>query len=132
MITAVDTNVLLDILIPSDRHGPQSKERLAAAYDAGAIIVSDIVYAELVPSSRDRAALDGALLELGIVLSPIDSSIAYEAGLRWKRYRAAGGPRERIIADFLIGAHALATSDTFLTRDRGFFSTYFPELVRSP
>ena len=132
MITAVDTNVLLDILIPSDRHGPQSKERLAAAYDAGAIIVSDIVYAELVPSSRDRAALDGALLELGIVLSPVDSSIAYEAGLRWKRYRAAGGPRERIIADFLIGAHALAASDTFLTRDRGFFSTYFPELVRSP
>ena len=132
MITAVDTNVLLDILIPSDRHGPQSKERLAAAYDAGAIIVSDIVYAELVPSSRDRAALDGALLELGIVLSPINSSIAYEAGLRWKRYRAAGGPRERIIADFLIGAHALATSDTFLTRDRVFFSTYFPELVRSP
>ena len=132
MITAVDTNVLLDILIPSDRHGPQSKERLAAAYDAGAIIVCDIVYAEFVPSSRDRAALDGALLELGIVLSPVDSSIAYEAGLRWKRYRAAGGPRERIIADFLIGAHALATSDTFLTRDRGFFSTYFPELVRSP
>ena len=128
MITAVDTNVLLDILIPSDRHGPQSKERLAAAYDAGAIIVSDIVYAELVPSSRDRTALDGALLELGIVLSPIDSSIAYEAGQRWKRYRAAGGPRERIITDFLIGAHALATSDTFLTRDRGFFSTYFPEL----
>ena len=132
MITAVDTNVLLDILIPSDRHGPQSKERLAAAYDAGAIIVCDIVYAELVPSSRDRAALDGALLELGIVLSPVDSSIAYEAGLRWKRYRAAGGPRERIIADFLIGAHAMATSDTFLTRDRGFFSTYFPELLRSP
>ena len=91
MITAGDTNVLLDILIPSDRHGPQSKERLAAAYDAGAIIVSDIVYAELVPSSRDRAALDGVLLELGIVLSPIDSSIAYEAGQRWKRYRAGRG-----------------------------------------
>ncbi|MDE2716094.1 MAG: type II toxin-antitoxin system VapC family toxin [Chloroflexota bacterium] len=132
MITAVDANVLLDIFIASDRHGLQSKERLVAAYDAGAIIVSDVVYAELVPSFRDRTALDSALLELGATLSPIDSSIAYEAGLRWKRYRAAGGPRNRIIADFLIGAHALAVADVFLTRDRGFFSTYFPELYRSP
>ena len=132
MITAVDANVLLDIFIASDRHGLRSKERLVAAYDAGAIIVSDVVYAELVPSFRDRAALDRALLELGAALSPIDSSIAYEAGLRWKRYRAAGGPRNRIIADFLIGAHAMAVADVFLTRDRGFFSTYFPELRRSP
>ena len=130
MITAVDTNVLLDILIPSDQHGPQSKAWLVAAYDAGAIVVSDVVYAELVPSFRDRAALDGALQEIGATLSPIDSSIAYEAGLRWKRYRSAGGPRERIITDFLIGAHALSAADVFLTRDRGFFSTYFPELKR--
>ena len=130
MITAVDTNVLLDILIPSDQHGPQSKAWLVAAYDAGAIVVSDIVYAELVPSFRDRAALDGALQEIGATPSPIDSSIAYEAGLRWKRYRSAGGSRERIITDFLIGAHALSAADIFLTRDRGFFSTYFPELKR--
>ena len=130
MITAVDTNVLLDILIPSDQHGPQSKAWLVAAYDAGAIVVSDVVYAELVPSFRDRAALDGALQEIGATLSPIDSSIAYEAGLRWKRYRSAGGPRERIITDFLIGAHAVSAADVFLTRDRGFFSTYFPELKR--
>ncbi len=132
MITAVDANVLLDIFTASDRHGPQSKERLVAAYDAGAIVVSDVVYAELVPVFRDRAALDSALLELGATLSPIDSSIAFEAGLRWKRYRAAGGPRNRIIADFLIGAHAMAVADVFLTRDRGFFSSYFPELYRSP
>ena len=65
MITAVDTNVLLDILIPSDQHGPQSKAWLVAAYDAGAIVVSDVVYAELVPSFRDRATLDGALQEIG-------------------------------------------------------------------
>ena len=130
MITAVDTNVLLDILIPSDQHGPQSKAWLVAAYDAGAIVVSDIVYAELVPSFRDRAALAGALQEIGATPSPIDSSIAYEAGLRWKRYRSAGGSRERIITDFLIGAHALSAADVFLTRDRGFFSTYFPELKR--
>ena len=129
MITAVDTSVLLDIFLPDDQHGEQSKQRLRAAYDAGAIIVCDIVYAELAAMFRDRAALDGALQTINVSASPINTTIAYEAGLRWKRYRDAGGPRKRIISDFLIGAHALGAADAFLTRDRGFFSTYFPELA---
>ena len=128
MITSVDTNVLLDVFIPDDEHLARSRDWLSAAHNRGTIIVCDIVYAELVPAFTDRDALDGALREIGATLSPIDSSIAYEAGLRWKRYRAAGGPRERILADFLIGAHAVAAADAFLTRDRGFFYTYFPEL----
>ena len=129
MITAVDTSVLLDIFLPDDQYGKQSKRRLRAAYDSGAIIVCDIVYAELAAMFRDRAALDGALQAINVSASPIDSSIAYEAGLRWKRYRDAGGPRKRIISDFLIGAHASMAADAFLTRDRGFFSTYFPDLA---
>ena len=128
MITAVDTNVLLDIFIPDDRHGPVSRERLAAAYSAGAIIVSDIVYAELVPAFGDRSSLDSALSAINATLSPIDTSIAFEAGRRWMEYRRAGGPRARILPDFLIGAHALAAADTFLTRDERFYATYFPEL----
>lgn len=128
MITAVDTNVLLDLFRTDSLHHAQSREWLRRAYDGGAVIVCDLVYAELVPAFPSRASLDGALREIGASLSPIDSSIAYEAGVRWKQYRAAGGPRDRIIADFIIGAHAVATSDSLLSRDRGFYSTYFPEL----
>ena len=128
MITAVDTNVFLDLFRTDSPFHSRSREWLRRAYDRGAVIVCDLVYAELVPAFPSRISLDAALREIGAALSPVDSSIAYEAGLRWKQYRASGGPRERIITDFLIGAHALATADSFLTRDLGVYSAYFPEL----
>lgn len=130
MRTAIDANIIFDILLTKSPHHSDSLIRFRRVQDSGDAIICDIVYAELVPQFQDREALDSTLTELGVILSPIDSTIAYEAGLRWKRYREAGGPRNRIITDFLIGAHALASADTFLTRDRGFFSTYFPDLPR--
>lgn len=128
MITSVDTNVLLDVFVSDAPHHSQSQEWLIGAYDRGAILVCDVVYAELVPAFGDRSALDGALRQINATTSPLDTAIAYEAGLRWSRYRQAGGPRTRVMSDFLIGAHAVANADTFLTRDRGFYATYFPEL----
>ena len=128
MITAVDTSVLLDVFLADERHGPRSRQRLREAYDTGALVVCDVVYAELAPAFDDREALDSALREINVTLAPLDASIAWDAGRRWLLYRQAGGPRDRILADFLIGAHALAAADRFLTRDRGFYGTYFPEL----
>lgn len=131
MITAVDTNVLLDVFVPDERWGRQSAERLRSAYASGAVVVCEVVYAELVPAFGDRAELEEALAQLNVTISPLNSAIAYEAGIRWMRYRRAGGSRTRILPDFLIGAHALVAADTFLTRDRGFYGTYFPDLPKA-
>ncbi len=130
MITAVDTSVFLDVFADDPRHAVRSKEWLRVAYDRGAIVACDIVYAELAPAFPDQPSLDHALRMLGATVSPITTDVSYVAGRRWLRYRQAGGSRKRIITDFLIGAHALSMADVFLTRDRGFFGTYFQELGR--
>ena len=127
MATAADTNILLDVFTPGTTSS-LSSELLNDARQRGPLLICDVVYAELVPNFESRDALDEALRTVGATVSPIDTDIAYTAGLHWAQYRRAGGPRTRILADFLIGAHALANADTFLTRDQGFYSTYFPEL----
>ena len=128
MRTTVDTNILVDVFLPAADNGRAAGELLLTARRRGQILVCDTVYAELVPTFASRDDLDAASRSIEATVSPIDTDIAYAAGLRWGQYRRAGGPRTRILADFLIGAHAMATSDAFLTRDRGFYSTYFPEL----
>ena len=83
MITAVDTSVLLDVFLPDESYGPASREWLRSAYDEGAIIVCDVVYAELVAAFADRGALDRALGEISAQVSSFDTAMAYEAGARW-------------------------------------------------
>ena len=47
MITAVDTNVLIDILIHDGEYFAESRSRLAASLERGALILCEAVYAEL-------------------------------------------------------------------------------------
>ncbi len=152
MITAVDTNILLDVLIPDAPHGDESERALAEALRAGAVVISDPVYAELAVHFPEQEKLDRFLADTGLRLEPSNAEALHRAGRAWSEYirrrpalacprcgskqeihcnecGASIQPRQHVVADFIIGAHALVEADQLLTRDRGYYATYFPELT---
>lgn len=128
MITFVDTNVLLDVFLPDPQWGPKSKISLDQAYAEGSLVINEIIYAELAPQFPEKKLLDESLKTLGIRVVLLDLESAYAAGTKWKKHIEAGGKRDRVLADFLIGAHAEKIAERLLTRDRGFYKKYFISL----
>lgn len=157
MITAVDTNILLDILIPNAQFQDTSWKALETAHAEGSLILSEVAYAELASQFEIKEEVEAFLANTGIQLVPASPETLYRASRAWNTYRrrrhngltcpacgrrqqpticrACGGAiqvRQHIISDFLIGAHASLLADRLLTRDRGFYATYFKGLKLIP
>lgn len=127
MITALDSSVLWAII----NQEPGSEAWLCSLMQAaseGPLIISPVAFAELAPSTPDAESLTQLLAKFGISYSPINETSSHLAGLTFKRYRNAGGPRQNLIPDFIITAHAQTQANRLAAIDRGYLRIWFPEL----
>jgi len=128
-VTLIDTNVLLDLFTNDPVWAAWSIGQLDAAAARGALLINDVVYAELSVRFNTIEALDAVLQEAQIVLDPMPRGALFLAGKVFQQYRAAGGLRTGVLPDFFIGAHAAVVGRPLLTRDVQRYRTYFPTLV---
>jgi len=128
MITAIDTNVLLDVLIPNEEFLARSLRAVDEASLQGSLVICDLVYGELSIHFPSQRECDEFLDATDIRVEPLDRSAHFLAGRIWRKYRRQGGPLSRILADFLVGAHAQTQANRLLSRDRGFYRKLLPSL----
>jgi predicted nucleic acid-binding protein len=125
MITAVDTNILIDVL----QQRSKATEALSLASSEGQLIICEIVYAEMC-AGMDMNSMEGLSKDLGIkLIHSSQKSLALAGGI-WRLYKSHHSAHKgRVLADFIVAAHAITHGDRLLTSDRGFYRLYFKDLV---
>lgn len=128
MITAVDSSVLWS-LIKQQNDWRKWERLLLDAATEGPLVICPVVFAEMAPSAKDEATLSRFLSDLQIGYDPLSRGAAFLAGDTFRAYRLAGGPREHLVPDFLIAAHAMQQANRLAAIDRGYLRKWFPYLV---
>ena len=152
MKVSVDTNILLDILLPDPKYKDTSYDLLTKYMKSGQLIICEIVYAELAVHFTDYTLLEKFLSDVDIRLIPLCRRAMHISAKAWREYiknrssklqcRKCGKEqicrcmecgsvitsRQHVLPDFLIAGHALHESGMLLTRDRGYYKSYFPAL----
>lgn len=154
MITAIDTNILLDILGKDMQYYEKSMHLLELQNEEGSLIISPMVYAEILVFFLRKEKQDKAELKLKEFLKEMcieivhftekDYAVASSAWNTFLKTKVVQCPscgcsnnffckrckkpvhwRNHILTDFLIGAHAKEHADVLATRDRGYYQKYF-------
>ena len=135
MTTAIDTNVIVALWDRDATLNSAAQSALDAALGRGGLIIAAPVFAELMACpGRDQAFLDMFFHDAGIVVDCNLDEVtwraagrAFQACAARRRRHGEPGPR-RILADFLIGAHAMQKGYRLLTLDDRLYQATFPGL----
>ncbi len=127
MRTALDSSVLIQLY--RKHPGWEAwRDRLTTAAGEGQLIISPVAFAEFSIAYPSLESARADLQRLNIHYEPIEPAAAFLAGQVFLRYRRRGGPRQHLIPDFLIAAHASVQADRLAALDRGYFRAHFPTL----
>jgi predicted nucleic acid-binding protein len=133
--TAVDTNVIVALWDRDVALSSAVQLALDAASKTGGIIVCAPVFAELLAAPfRDEQFVNRFIADTGLILQWEMSEQVWRAAgranqaLATRRRRQREVEPRRILADFLIGAHASENGHRLLTLDARFYRLAFPKL----
>jgi predicted nucleic acid-binding protein len=134
MRTAIDTNIL-SALLSNEPTAAAIAQQLSVARGDGALLLSPAVYSELLAyPNLTEPFVNHFLEDTGVAVEFLLSEAVWlEAGRRFARYaerrrRSSHGQPKRLLADFVIGAHALLQADRLMTLDPARYKQDFPEL----
>lgn len=136
MTTAIDTNVIVSLWDSDASLSSAARSALEAALEEGPLVISAPVLAELLAfQGRNEEFLLAFFEQTGIAIDwNLDKAVWQAAGRAFRAYavrrRKHGdpGPR-RILADFIIGAHAEHAGHRLLTFDDRLYRAAFPKLT---
>jgi predicted nucleic acid-binding protein len=137
VIPILDTNIVVGVLEGEEALANRLARVVDRPAEQGDVLISPIVYAELLAApARPPALVEAFLSQTAVRVDwSLEKAIWQAAGLAYRasvlhRHReGALVTRRRIVADFVIGAHAVGRQATLLTWDEGIYHTYFPELI---
>jgi predicted nucleic acid-binding protein len=135
MTTAVDTNVMIALWDKDSALSLAAQNALDAAFNRGTLVAAAPVFAELLAApGRSETFVGSFFEETGITVDwELPEQIWRSAGRAFHAYaerrrRQRDRAARRILADFLIGAHALRNGCRLLTLDDRLYRTAFPKL----
>ncbi len=123
---ALDSNIIIDVL----EEGPTVEHSVIALRDAlslGPVVFNETTLAEVCARGDSSRALLG-IRTMGLTFVATEERSAIRAGEMMQRYRVRSKTKARLIADFVIGAHALLQCHGLITYDSGFHRDYFKGL----
>ena len=136
MTTAVDTNVVIALWDKDPALSAAAQNALEAAFNRGTLVAAAPVFAELIAApGRSEAFIGSFFEETGIVIDwELREQVWRAAGRAFQVYaerrrRQRDTGTRRILADFLIGAHALSNGCRLLTLDDRLYRAAFPALI---
>lgn len=136
MTTAIDTNVIVALWDEEEALQRPARKALEEALSEGPLAMAGVVYAELLAGpGRSEEFVDRFCEETGIRVEwELRERVWREAvqafqGYAMRRRKQGGGMPRRILADFLIGAHARVEGYRLVTLDDRMYRAAFPGLA---
>ena len=107
MISSVDSSVILDVLSNDPKFADGSEQILRQALFQGQLVICECVLAEIYSAVGTQKRFDEFLIDWQLDFIPSSRESAALAGASFSRHLRRGGRKNRVVADFLIVAHAV-------------------------